>query len=145
MILVPFLPVHLEGFELQEAQAWLTPYLTTPEYIATLTAFGEAFSLIVNERVLGCGGLAVLSKNRAQAWALVHKDAGRTLFGATKIVKQYLDSKPYLRIETPVKTSFDAAHRWAKMLGFKNETPNGMQKWGDDGENYSSYARIKNG
>ena len=141
MHLVPFIPAHLEGFEPQEAQAWLAPHLQSQWYIDSLTALGDAFTLIADGKVVGCGGLAKLTERRAQVWALVHKDAGKHLFGATRLVKDFLDAQNFIRMETPVKTSFQAAHRWALMLGFEREGT--LKKWGDDGEDYDSYARIK--
>lgn len=141
MILIPFIPLHLQGLELQETQSWLQPHLLDENYINQLIDYGESYSLLVDGKVIGCGGVYDLSMNRAYAWALVSKDAGKHLLQATKAVKLYLDDKYYRRIETAVMINFGAGHRWVKMLGFEREGT--MKKWGDDGNDYDMYARVK--
>lgn len=141
MHLVPFVPAHLIGFELQEAQSWLQPHLNTSEYVNSLTAFGDAFTLIASGNVAGCGGMINLSPTRGHLWALVDKNAGKSLLGATRLVREFLEKQSKMRIEIAVKTSFQAGHRWAAMLGFEREGT--LRKWGDDGNDYDSYARIK--
>jgi hypothetical protein len=45
------------------------------------------------------------------------------------------------RLELTVRFDFDEGHRWAKMLGFKVETPV-MPFYGPEGEPHSMYVRI---
>lgn len=140
MILIPFIPLHLQGLELQESQSWLQPHLLDETYINQLIDYGESYSLLVDGKVIGCGGVCDITPKRGFVWALVSKDAGKHLLKATRIVKSYLDDKDYRRLETGVKTDFIAGHRWVKMLGFEREGT--MRKWGEDGNDYDMYART---
>ena len=55
-------------------------------------------------------------------------------------VSDFLDRSDVDRIETGVRESFKAGHRWAKMLGFQAEGL--MRRFGPDGSDYQMYARI---
>lgn len=143
MIIIPFIDAHLDGFELQDVQAWLHPLLQNEDYRRALTLYGPAHSAIVDGTVVACAGLTHFTPGRAQGWALIGSGAQKHLLGITKAVKAFFDGVNVRRIETPVRTDFVEGHRWVRILGFTREGT--MRNFGEDGQDYDLYARVNNG
>lgn len=141
MIIVPFLPVHLEGIELQENQAWLTPHLSDQAYIGSLMNSGPSWTACHEGEVIGCGGFAWITDSCIRAWALVSKHAGPHMFSATRTIRCMLEVSQTQRIEILIDADFPPAHRWAKMLGFEREGT--LRKFGARGTDQDIYSRIK--
>lgn len=141
MIVVPFIPAHLEVIALQEEQAYLRDLLSE-RYTDALLA-GPAYTAVDGEDVLACAGVVRITYNRYQAWAIVGQNVGKNLLPITREIKSFFERADIPRVEATVLMSFDNGHRWAEMLGFKNETPNGMERYGDDDQNYCLYSRVK--
>ena len=134
MIIVPFLPMHLEGFEPQDMQIEVLDYMSKIEYGEYLFNAGEASSL-VDEKVIACAGLSQIHKYRAESWAIISKDIKpNQLLRFSKEIRNFFNKSPIKRIETTVLHSFENGHKWAKLLGMKNETPDGLDGFGMDGE-----------
>lgn len=142
MIIVPFIPTHLSNIDLHESMGFMNEYLDNADY-ANLLVSGIGYSGIVDGRTVLASGLLQTGTYKATAWALVGKDAGKYMLKATREIERQIRQSPYKRIETPVLRSFKEGHRWMKILGFENETPNGMKYWGEDGKTYDMYARYK--
>jgi hypothetical protein len=140
MIIVPTIPSHLIGLSLTKWQIGVMDYLN--DDYAEILLSGESQTAIVNGQVIAIAGVLQLTFNRWQAWALMTEKSGKYMLQCTRAIDDFLDKFEGERIETPVRHDFKAGHRWAKMLGFKNETPNGMIKY-DNGETYDLYARVK--
>ena len=136
---VPFNPVHLKYLTLQDAQAADLETLGTPEYQELLLR-GESFTLINNGDVIMCCGVFPLTASAGRAWALVDKDAGRGLIVASRKISAFFKKSKYARIDTTVERGFVNGQRWCKLIGFINETPNGMKHYGDAGETYDLYG-----
>lgn len=141
MPLVPFLDCHLDGFKVQPAQSFIEPYLFDEDYRKKLTAFGQAYSLIKQNRVIACGGVAQISPSRANLWGLIADKSGRDFLAITRQAIKIIESLDYVRLELTVKSSFEQGHRFALLLGFKREGT--MEKWGDDMQDYDLYAKVK--
>lgn len=141
MHLVPFLPCHLKGLKLNEFQEFSAPFLDDENYV-TMLLEGVAYTAIDGDIVLGCGGMMQITQNRWQAWALVSTATRGKMLKATALVRKFLNEHPVVRLETVVRHDFENGHRWAKALGFVNETPNGMKKYYEDGCDYDLYARV---
>ena len=142
MIIVPFLPTHLEGFEIQDAQKDIAGHINR-EYGEMLSQSVEAYSGMVDGQMMACAGVMEVMPHRAVAWSLIRPDIGKHMIVATKEIKKFLDRQPYQRLETPVRRDFEQGHRWAQMLGFINETPDGMRYYGADGDTYDLYSKVK--
>lgn len=52
---------------------------------------------------------------------------------------------PIKRIQAMVAEDYGSSRRWLELLGFKNETPNGMKNYGADGSTYMLYAKTYGG
>jgi hypothetical protein len=94
------------------------------------------------ERCLGIAGLIDLGDHRAHAWALLGRDVGAFMLPITRRIRQMIAEFPARRFEMVVRADFEQGQRWAEMLGFENETPNGMRSYFVDGDGYQ-YARVK--
>lgn len=141
MEVVPLLPVHFEGFEIQDMQIGIEKIID--DDYKTLLCFGESYAGAINGKVVAMAGVVQLTESRWQAWALLGKDAKDHMIGVTKAIMKFLKDFDVPRLETPVRADFPEGHRWAKMLGFKCETPNGMKNYDDEGNTYKLYARVK--
>lgn len=142
MIVVPYVPAHFDGFEIQEGQYEMRDYITN-DYADTL-ALIDSYTVLVNGVVVAIGGVARQGVNRALAWALIGKNANAAVMrGLSKIVRSRLACLPYQRVEAIVREGFLPGHRWLKMLGFSCETPFGMVNWFPNGQKAYLYARVQ--
>lgn len=143
---VPFEPDHFKAIQIQGAQAYLSPMQFNEEYCRYLE--GELAWTGVNGSVLGCSGVLPLWEGRAMSWAVYDRrvespsDWGR-IFAKTKTILERAHELGHRRIETTVDAEFPAAHRYAQALGFKDETPEGMEAYSPDGRTFHLYARVR--
>lgn len=141
MKIVPFEPDHLKTLLLQPSQVMLQPTLSDPTYATSLYTAGPAYSLVGDDEVLACSGLIPQWENRAIAWALIGKEAGRHFLMIHRAVRNAIDLHRYRRIETAVAADFEQGHRWMRMLGFELEGR--MRAYTPDGRDCDLYARIQ--
>lgn len=120
MIVVPFNPRHAMAIKLQPKQLEAVG-LITPKYADDLARLGPAFAGIDGDCVVFCGGRAELWPGRSIVWALLSKDAGHYMVRMTRIAKILLGMQEGGRLEVVIRSDFEQAHRWAKMLGFQHE------------------------
>lgn len=139
MIIVPFIESHLEGFEVHKDLSHIQEYLN--EDYARLLAACISYTAIADGKVIGIAGVLNAGKGRFLAWALLTKESGKYMIPITREARKFLDSFDAKRIETPVKHDFEIGHKWMKLLGFKNETPDGMKNY-DNGVTFDLYARV---
>lgn len=137
----PYRPEHLRDLVLQDAQSYLGPVLAEPG-MADRLAHGESYTVMAGEgndvRPIACVGVIDQWKGRCIAWALLASDAGKWMLGLTRIIARMLLTRAG-RVETSVKSDFEAGHRWAQLLGFVREGR--MRRW-HEGEDYDLYARV---
>lgn len=139
-MIVPFRAEHLGMLELQNPQSSAAKEFSDPEYGKTLEST-YAYSLLDGDKVLCCAGIVDIWRDRAFAWALVGKDAGRRFFEIHKNVSAALRMYPARRVEMAVDVDFDQGHRWARLLGMTAEGT--MKAYQPDGRDCVLYARIK--
>jgi hypothetical protein len=87
-----------------------------------------------------CAGTMLQWPGRHAAWAYLGDDTAPHMLWITKETLARLDAVKG-RIEATVRCDFSAGHRWAKMLGFKVETPL-MERFGPGGEDHTGYVRF---
>jgi uncharacterized protein YciI len=136
-------PHHLASLQLQDAQAYFGPEMTNPEYVESLVRAGPCFAATDGSRVIGCAGVVEVWDNRAMAWALMSRDAGRQMLTVHRLVAGFLAQAKWRRIEATVDAGFEAGHRWMRLLGFTLETPEPMRAYRPDGGDCFLYARVK--
>lgn len=141
MKIEPFKPEHLASLILQPSQACMQAALSDPAYHAEL-ARHEAYTALDGDRVIACAGVVKLWPGRAQAWALIAIDIGPDLMRSVHFaVKRFLTAHRG-RLEMNVAADFENAHRWARALGFKCETPEGMEQYLPEGGSAFLYSRV---
>ena len=136
--IIPFRPEHLDALELQPAQM-----LTAAPDPARL-GFGPAFSGFVGGGVVACAGLVPQGGGRAFCWALLSACGPAVFRQVRRAVKRGLDAYDFRRLEMTVDHDFENGRRWARTLGFRLETPDGMAAWSPDGRTFDLYARVRN-
>ena len=95
---------------------------------------------VVDGEPLVCAGTMLQWPGRHAAWAYLGNDTAPHMLWITKETLVRLDAVKG-RIELTVRCDFPAGHRWAKMLGFKVETPR-MEAYGPGGEAHTAYVRF---
>ncbi|MGB0817844.1 MAG: hypothetical protein ACPGQQ_02970 [Candidatus Puniceispirillaceae bacterium] len=137
--IVPFNPAHLKHIEMQHDQTAACEWFDKEDYHELLLA-GEAYTALHDGEVILCAGVFPTTKWIGTAWALVSACAGPELLRASRAITDFLKKTSYARIETPVRRGFVNGHRWCRLMGFTNETPDGMKYYGLEGETYDLYA-----
>jgi hypothetical protein len=92
--------------------------------------------------VLACAGIVPVGGPRAILWAFLSAKAGAHMLGLTRIARVLLRDSEFDRVETTVRADFEAGHRFARLAGFVDETPNGMPKYSAEGAHHL-YARVR--
>lgn len=141
MEIVTFKPAYLQQMTLQDAQKLTHSVAFDEEYCKQLVEAGPAYTVLRDGEPVMCAGLAEMWSGRFAAWAWLSEDAGRSMRTLTKMVDDYLNTRPYRRIEAYVDVRFRAGHRWAKMLQFEYEGL--MRGFGTQGQDMVMYARIQ--
>lgn len=136
-----FQPSDLGRLRLQPAQSEIGGWVKD-EHGEALSAVGPAYTVHRGDDVIACAGLSMEWPGRAVAWAMVSQCGPRLFLWLHYRVLIFLDTCGVRRVETTVRSDFDAGHRWAGALGFSRETPNGMPAWGPSGECFDLYARV---
>ena len=135
------MPVHLKNLVVYEYEGYINKYLD--ESYAELLGSHIAYTSIDNNGyVVCCAGLMRTGKNRLEAWTLMSDNSGKHMFAITKRVLKEFNKLKNVRVEFYVRGDFKAGHKWAKMLKFLCETPNGMEFYGEDAHTYYLYSRI---
>lgn len=143
MRIVPFKPEHIDRMReqgIQPSQA-MDMLGKNPEYAAELAKAGIACSAVEGDRIIICSGVVTLWEGRGLAWALFPGDLGALFIGAHRAVKRFLDDCKLRRIEADIRTDFEPAHRWIKMLGFQRECT--RRAYCPLGNDYDLYARVR--
>lgn len=136
MIVTPFRAVDLDD---------LDPVMPVPVSFEQAVALQDQSSWTMRSeagKVLACAGVVPLWAGRYVAWAYMGRQSGRRMLPITTAVRGYLDALNARRVELTVLVNYEAAHRWAKLLGFTLETPC-MPEYGPDGSDHAMYVRIK--
>lgn len=119
------------------------------DYASTLVSAGNAFAMVkktvtpisMTTEVIACGGVGGLTDHRAECWMLISQHIGSYFFKFHKSVKRFLDEQEFQRLEMAVDPNFEAAKRWATMLGFQKEGR--MRKYFPNAGDADLYSRIK--
>lgn len=140
--IVPFRAEHLLLLDQQDAESYWGEMLKTPEHAEYLETLDVAHTLMRGEKILCCAGLVPQWEGRVIAWAMMARKIGRDYIYIHRAVERWLKLSNIRRIETTVDCSFTNGIRWAEMLGFVNETPDGMKGFAIDGRPHFMFARV---
>ena len=108
---------------------------------------GPAYTYMKGDAPVGCAGVVILRKGLGEAWSLVSKDSGVNPLTIHRMVKKTLmdiiEQHGLNRVQANTILSDQVGARWLELLGFKNETPFGMQKFGPNGGTYYLYSMVR--
>lgn len=138
--LVPFRAHHLRW--IQEGGLAVGGEALTPEVLAALEK-QNSWTAVADGTPIACGGTMLQWGGRSIAWAYLNSKTGPHMLFITQAVLKELD-KIEGRVELTVRKDFEKGHRWAKMLGFRVETPT-LEAFGPLGEDHVGYVRINKG
>lgn len=139
----PFRPLHIRRLhDVQGEQAEDAVFAIEMGEAAAL-AEHKAWTGWIGSDVVGCAGILPVWPGRSAVWALIGTRCGPHMRTITRFVREKLDQCEDRRIEATVLHGFKAGEQWAKLLGFKRETPDGMQSYDPAGRTMSLYSRCR--
>ena len=100
-----------------------------------------SWTVVVDGDPIAIGGTWPIWPGRHIAWAAVSAKAAPHMLYVTRAAERILRAAPG-RIEMTVREDFERGHEWARLLGFKVETPQ-MLRYGRNGETHVGYVRIQ--
>lgn len=135
---------HLMAIELQKKQEMFYTMLSDEHYREAIIYNFKSYTIFDDDfkNVLACIGFKDNGGGRYQGWCLLSIYANKHLISITRFIIYLLESIDYQRFELQVEDGFEEGHRWARILGFQCETPNGMKNY-FHGKNLYLYARYK--
>jgi hypothetical protein len=145
MRVVDFQPQHLTEIKVQGAQTF---ELYDPVSGPSLQKAGPCFTVLDGETVIACMGLIDVWPNgthtRYIVWALISECGPVNFLKITRRARNWLaaQSGP-VRVEATVAANFKQGHRWVDLLGFKCETPDGMEGYSPYGDRFFLYSWVK--
>jgi hypothetical protein len=142
MTIVEFHPEHLRGFEIADevASRMMAPVLADPSLADGLRAGGPAFTALVDNQPIACGGLFMRKQELGVLWAVMSPRTRYHLTAITRAIMRWLDGCGIRRIEAAVDAEYEISLRWHELMGFQREglmecyTPDGRDAW--------LYARV---
>jgi hypothetical protein len=142
LLIVPLQEHHVRALTPQQAQAGQSEAERVHDAMA-LAQSGSGWALVCEEGVAAIAGVQAQWGGRGVAWCLLSDLAGAHMVPLTRAVRRYLDGLDYARIEMYVDAQFAEGCRWARLLGFKNETPEGMPRFLPNGNTAFMYGRTR--
>lgn len=115
-----------------------------PEYGEIFEKNKRVFTLLDDTKPILFGGATVFWKERAELWLVFGKPKTEKFVVIYKILKQWLESykKEFQRIEMIVEFDSPVQHRWAKLLGFTQESYR-LRKYLPHGGDASLYSLVR--
>lgn len=140
MIVVPFKAEHLDMIDLQDHQAGFSQQIADKSYGVSLERGSDSFTFVDDLKIIACCGIVTQWENRAVAWALMSRDAGKCMRGIVRAIDNYLKLKRIRRVEAFTTCDFKPGVRMLQILGFRCE---GMaEKYTPDGHDCYLFARL---
>ena len=106
--------------------------------------------LHINQRVIGIGGCIIPWPGRGEFWMILTSqfeeklvDQMKTLDIIVDKINELIEVNQFVRAQAIVRADFPKAIKMLEVLGFKNETPDGMEHFFPDGTMGYGYAKIR--
>lgn len=140
MEIVRFKAEHMKEIVEQESQRYLQKYITE-EHALLMEKQKYSYTAIIDNRIVACAGVVEYWKDRGEMWIILDQNCKKEFLKIHNAVKRFLHICPIKRIEAVVDYSFDAAHRWMDLLGFRLEAEK-LESYRPDGGDCSLYVRV---
>jgi len=137
--IVPFKAAHLGAIRLQEAQMYLSNWVSEEQGEAL--AESPSYTALEDGIPICAAGVFPIWTGRAMAWSFISNVGPTNFLKCHRAVKRFLDNCFVQRIEMTVDCDHPEAHRWAKLLGFTMEAER-MKNYAPDGHDCALYARV---
>lgn len=135
--IIPFKRWHYQWIE----RATEPGFMTLHDSVLAQLERENSYTGVVDGEVVFCAGTVQQWPTRHTTWALLdEKLSPKHILWITREVLAGL-ARVKGRMELTVRTDFPAGQQWAKMLGFRVETPL-LEKFGPEGEDHIGYVRI---
>lgn len=138
-LIVPFMPWHYEWLIAARKSAERWPVRLNSSTLEGIAA-ANTWTAVVDGQPVAVAGTVKKWEGRHLAWAYIGDDCGPHMAWITRAVLRNLATIKG-RLELTVRADFAEGHRWARLLGFKVETPC-LEKFGPDGADHTGYVRI---
>jgi hypothetical protein len=141
MIVRPWQLGDTQRVDLQTAQEYMYGFMEMSADLTDLSDAGLAWTAEADGEVIGIAGLLPQWENRALAWALIGKSAGKHFHAMHRAVHRFLSVSEFRRIEANVDVGFAEGIRWMRLLGFAYEGY--MTAYRPDGADMLLFARVR--
>lgn len=151
--IIKFKPHHLLLLDLQEEQKHFFNNIKTSEQ---LIQYGKilldgaadtddnktcAWTAIVGDEIIGCGGILRVQEHVGEAWILIGKKFKKYAHRLVSEIKRQIAITGLVRVYSLIDLGFDRAERFIQWMGFEYEGT--MKKSGTSGQDQKIYARIR--
>lgn len=137
--IIPYQAHHLLALELQPAQAEWAARISEPGYAEAMT-IGQAWTGMVDGKVVGCAGLLPQWEGRVIAWAFFSGSIPRAAWPRVIAKMRAVFAAAPRRVEAYVVSGNGPGLRLVSLLGFKIEGR--MAKFAPDGADCFMYAKV---
>lgn len=107
----------------------------------------EAYTLFVDDIPIVSGGIFIVHDGVGEAWMFFARKASEfpilVMSKIKKYIKEIMERNSLVRLQAAVLSNFKSGNRIAEVLGFINETPNGMKNYRKNRTSYNLYALTK--
>lgn len=137
-MMIELSPLDISKIDVQPKQS---EYKKSIQNLALMHGLGWAFTY-TDGNVQAAVGMQQQWQGRAIVWALI---GGVTnwvkLHKETKgLMESYAKKHGIIRLEMTTEVGFEESERWARMLGFKQESV--MKNFGHDGKDHKMWVRL---
>jgi RimJ/RimL family protein N-acetyltransferase len=144
---VPYRPVHAYAVldaNVRHQNVMLSQYPGWDVWAVECQKKGPAYTLLVDDHILGCGGVAIQQWHKAEGWLLLSglaKHYPKILFRTVKTKLAAIAEEYRLkRVQGFVRPDFAPGIHFLEHLGFRHEGR--LEAFGPNGEDYLIFARI---
>lgn len=125
--------------DVQPKQAF---YKSNIEGLAKSNQLYDAYAYLDNGEIQAVLGVQPHWQGRVAVWALLGSISSWVMFHreVEELIKACVDKHGIIRLELTTEVGFHESERWAKMLGFKQESL--MEKFGMDGKDHKMWVKI---
>jgi hypothetical protein len=138
--IVKFRAEHLLAIKLQEAQAFLSEWVTQEQGEALEKL--ESRTALLGDVPIAVAGVIPLDTGMGRLWSFIADTGPMNFLQIHRATKQFLAKLDFRRLEIIVDIDHIEAHRWAQMLGFHMEAAR-LQSYTVDNRDCSLYARVQ--
>ncbi len=144
--LIPYVPMHAFAIideKIRRHDLWLTE-IPGCETWPFKWAEHPAYTLVVNEEIVLCGGIMLLDWNCGEAWTLFADNFKKypiACFKACKYVIEQISKEHNLRrVQAIVSPDLNGGRSFTERLGFQEEGL--LRSCGPSGEDYLIFSKI---